>query len=155
MGNKIFSEIIERKNRQNENYCYECLATLDEYSPYDLQVHKHCNDDWGNMEISYHEVKLRNEDYSFTSFTNSYIDVYKICQLQKIAYLTSKDVFVNMIYPKDRAMLIWKIEPDVNYTTIHKTNINWKSESVARGQDIRLEKDFVLLSNDEAVKIKY
>lgn len=156
IGNDLFVEIIDRKNKNNDYYYYECLATTYEYSPYDMQVQKHCNDDWGDIEISYHEIKVRSDEYSYKDYQDSFIDLYKIHQLQKIAYQTGKQVFVNMIYPKDRTMLIWRIEPDINYKSKYVTDVDWKSQSIAYNKEIKIPyKNFALLPNEEATKIRY
>lgn len=154
-GRDIFISIIERKNENNEYYQYEILETTNHFSPYDIQVHKHNIDDWGEMEISYHEVKLRDEQYSFTDYADSYIDLYKINELQKISYLTGKKAYVNMIYPKDRAILIWEIEVDREYKIKCSQNVKWKSKSEIMNKTVQITKNLVLLPNDEAKKIKY
>lgn len=154
-GRDIFISIIEKKNENNEYYQYEILETTNHFSPYDLQIQKHNLDDWGDYEISYHEVKLRNENYSFTDFPDSYIDEYKVNQLKKIAYSTGKKTYINMIYPKDRVMLIWEIEPDKIYYPRYADKVSWKSKSDIMNENITISKNFVLLPNDEAVKIRY
>lgn len=155
-GVDIFTSIIGKWNEKNEYYYYECLATTDRFSPYDIQVQKHNIDDWGDIITTYHEIKVRDEKYSYTTFPNSYIDLYKIKQLQKIAYQTEKDVYVNMIYPADSVMLIWKIDPNKKYQTKYVENVDWKSESIALSKAVKIDhKNFVMLPNDTAIKIHY
>lgn len=156
IGNEIFCDIIERRNKNNEYYYYECLATTYEYSPYDIQIHKHCNDDWGEIEVSYHEIKVRGDKYSYKDYQDSFVDLYKIHQLQKIAFYTGKRVFLNMIYPKDKVMLTWEIEADKEYNTQYVTDVTWKSQSIQYNKDVKIkEKNFAILPNDEATKIRY
>lgn len=155
-GLELFFSIIKKKNEKSEGYYYECLSTIDEYSNYDVQIQKHPIEDWGDVEISYHEIKVRGDNYSFTTYTDSCIDQFKIRQLQKIAYMSGKDVFVNMFYPADRTLLIWKIDPEIEYPTKKMTNVTWKSATIATNEIVKIPcKDFVLLNNDDAVKIRY
>ncbi len=61
-----------------------------------------------------------------------------------------------MIYPKDKVMLTWEIEADKEYNTQYVTDVTWKSQSIQYNKDVKIkEKNFAILPNDEATKIRY
>lgn len=154
MGIKIFSDFISKKNEDNDLYFYECLASVNEFSPYDMQIQKHDLEDWGSYTTTYHEIKMRNENISIDDYETSVIDLYKISTLQKIAYQTNNRCFVNVIYPKDRKILQWEIDPEMKFVVENK-KVNWKSQSIAQNKQVTLDKTLVELPISEAKKFRY
>lgn len=154
MGIKIYSDFINKKNENNEYYYYECLASISEYAPYDMVIQKHNKDDWGNYTITYHEIKMRNEDISFNDYETSDIDLNKIKSFQEIAYQTNCRTFINVIYPKDKCICQWEIIPDEKYNVVEK-DINWKSASIRENREVKIHKRLVELPISEAKKFRY
>lgn len=154
MGIKIYSDFINKKNEDNELYYYECLASVSEFAPYDMVIQKHDLDDWGKYETTYHEIKMRDENVGINDYETSLIDAHKINTLQKIAYQTNNRTFINVIYPKDRIICQWEIEADTEYNVINK-DVNWKSVSIRKKREVKLNKLLVELPITEAKKYHY
>lgn len=154
MGIKIYSDFIQRKNEDNELYHYECLASVSEFAPYDMVIQKHDLDDWGSYDITYHEIKMRDENVSINDYETSVIDANKINTLQKIVYQTNNRAFINVIYPKNRIICQWEIEADTEYNVINK-DVKWKSGSIRENREVKLNKLLVELPISEAKKFRY
>lgn len=154
MGIKIFNEWINNKNEANELYYYECLATVNEFAPYDVQLQRHNRTDYGDYCISYHEIKLRDNNVDINDYSTSVIDANKIKTLQQIAYSTNNRCFVNVIYPKNRMIAVWEIEPDAQYQCTNK-DVVWHSGSIKANQEVKLNKMLVELPISEAKKYHY
>lgn len=154
MGIKIYSDFINRKNEENELYFYECLATISEFAPYDMQIHKHDRECYGDYSVTYHEIKMRDNNIGVNDYSTSFVDAYKISTLPKIAYETGNRAFINVIYPKDKVILQWEIEPDTKYETTNK-DVIWHSKSIKENQEIKLNKLLVELPISEAKKYHY
>ena len=152
MGIKIYSDFINRKNENNESYYYECLATINEFAPYDMMILKRDLDDWGSYSTTYHEIKMREENVSVTDYPTSVIDASKIQTLQKIA--TNNRTFVNVIYPKDRIICQWEITAESEFNAVNK-EVKWQSQSIKMGQEIKLSKLLVELPINQAKKYHY
>lgn len=153
-GIKIYSDFISKKYAKSEYYNYECLAAINEFSLYDLQVQKHDKEDYGDYSTVYVEIKMRDDNVSYTDYDTSVIDAYKITNLQKLAYITDCRVFVAVIYPKDKKILQWEIEADEQYNTDNKEVI-WKSKSLSEGEIYKLQKCLVHLPISQAKIYNY
>lgn len=154
MGVKIYSDFIRKKNEDNELYYYECLATIDEFALYDLQIQKHDRECYGNYSTTYHEIKMRDENVSINDYETSVVDAYKITTLQKLAYGTDNRVFINVIYPKNKIICQWEIEPDKKYQMGNK-DVIWHCGSIRENQEVKLNKLLVELPISEAKKFRY
>lgn len=154
MGIKIYSDFINKKNENNESYYYECLASVSEFAPYDMQIQKHDLEDWGSYSTTYHEIKMREENVSVTDYDTSVVDASKIQILQKIAYQTNNRTFINVIYPKDRVICQWEITADTEFNAVNK-EVKWQSQSVKMKQEVKLAKLLVELPINKANKYRY
>lgn len=153
MGIKIYSDFINKKNENNEQYYYECLATISEFAPYDMMILKREIEDWGSYNTTYHEIKLR-ENVSVTDYDTSVVDASKIQTLQKIAYQTNNRTFINVIYPKDRLICQWEIKPDADYSISNK-EVKWQSETIKMQKEVKIAKVLVELPISKAKKYHY
>ena len=97
---------------------------------------------------------MRDNNIGVKDYSTSFVDAYKISTLQKIAYETGNRAFINVIYPKDKVILQWEIEPDTKYETTNK-DVIWHSKSIKENQEIKLNKLLVELPISEAKKYHY
>lgn len=154
MGIKIYSDFINKKNEDNELYYYECLATISEFAPYDMQIHKHDRECYGSYDITYHEIKMRDENISVNDYETSIVDANKINMLQRIVYETNNRAFINVIYPKNRIICQWEIEADTEFNIVNK-DVKWKSGSIRENRELKLNNILVELPISEAKKYHY
>ena len=68
--------------------------------------------------------------------------------------MTSKPVFLNMFYERDRTLMIWQIDPEREYKTEEK-DVTWVNATKAAGEEVKVHKILAKLPNNEAIKIRY
>lgn len=148
-GLNIYYKWLSDVTKNNTEYSYELLASMDEYATYDIMQIRHSTSDYTDTTTSYIEIKTR--DVPLYMYDDCVIDAYKIHNLQKLSYLSGNRAFLAAIYTNENKIALWEIEKDREYTTITK-EVNWHTAAIEDGKKI---KEMVSLPIKEAKIYNY
>lgn len=146
-GNKglnLYYNWLKKKTADNENYWFELLANMDEFSHYDILQIKHSAEDYTDTSTSFIEIKTR--DVCLYRYEDCVVDSYKIFNLQKLSALTNNKSYLVAIYTGDNKLAMWEIDPDTQYSTISK-EVQWHTADLS---GIKKMKEMVSLPISEA-----
>jgi len=145
-GNKGLNLYYKWLNKKSENndYWFELLANMDEFSPYDIMQIKHSAEDYTDTSTSYIEIKTRK--VCLYQYDDCVIDSYKIFNLQKLSIITGNKSYLVAIYTGDNKIAVWEIDLEEQYTTINK-EVQWHTADLS---GVKKMKEMVSLPISEA-----
>lgn len=133
-GVEIYSKWLRAATSKNEDYTFELLQPVDEYSPYDLMQIKRNIEDYSEEATQYIEIKIRNIDID--SYEDCLIDEDKIFKLQKLSMNTGYKVFLAAIYKANKKIVLWEIDTENAYETREVTAL-WHTKEPQLGKKLK------------------
>lgn len=130
-GTEIYFKWLRAATSKNEDYTFELLQAVDEYSPYDLMQIKRNIEDYSVEATQYIEIKIRN--INIDSYKDCLIDDYKIYNLQKLSMITGNKCFLAAIYKTNKKIVLWEIDTENTYETREVTAL-WHTQEPQLGK---------------------
>lgn len=105
--------------------CFNVCPSMERFSPYDVVQVRMTTDDDGNPIQEMEFVELKGRDVRFNDFSDCEINDYKVYDLQKVARESGKDCWLCALYYLDDIIMLWKIDPNLNYEIVQKEALKY------------------------------
>lgn len=107
---------LQSINQKSEDCRYQLFENCDPFANCDCIQRKY-DTDGGYQESN---VELKGRDIFIEAYEDCLIDLYKVNQLQKIAYQSGNRTFIVVMYYPSKKLAIWEIDPERQYDTLTK-----------------------------------